>query len=120
MRTALAAVCALALGAAWLFPPAVRPAPREESTEPHRSPADLALLPGGRRALTANHTSDSLSLVDLAAGRVLAEASCGRRPAAVACSPDGRWAAVSNLWSGSLSLFEMDGTAIKPAGQVNV
>jgi DNA-binding beta-propeller fold protein YncE len=91
-----------------------------ESIQPHRSPVDVALLPGGRLALTANHTADSLSLVDLSAGRVLAELPCGRKPVAVACSPDGRRAVVSNLWSGSLSLFDVEGITIKPAGVLSV
>jgi len=77
---------------------------------------DVALLPGGRLALTANHTADSMSLVDLVDGKVLRELPCGRKPVAVACSPDGLHAAVSNLWSGNLSLFDLDGTRIKPAG----
>ena len=38
-----------------------------------RSPGDLALSPDGRWALTANRSSDSVSLVDLAAGKVVAE-----------------------------------------------
>ncbi len=92
----------------------------DESSQPHRSPVDVALLPGGRLALTANHTADSLSLVDLSAGKVLAELPCGRKPVAVACSPDGRHAAVSNLWSGTLSLFNLEGTTIKPAGVLSV
>src|SRR3954467_5649088 len=77
--------------------------PREKATpinEPHRSPLDLALVADGRLALTANHTADSVSLIDLEAGKVLIEQPCGRRPAGVACSRDGRRAAVSNLWSG--------------------
>src|SRR5262249_46246006 len=91
-----------------------------ESSERHRSPVDVALLPGGRLALTANHRADSVSRVDLTAGTVLAELSCGRKPVAVACSPDGKHAAVSNLWSGSLSLFDLDGTRLKPAGVLAV
>lgn len=91
-----------------------------ESIQPHRSPVDVALLPCGRLALTANHTADSLSLVDLLAGKVLAELPCGRKPVAVACSPDGRRAAVSNLWSGTLSLFDVEGKTIKPSGVVSV
>jgi DNA-binding beta-propeller fold protein YncE len=81
---------------------------------------DVALLPGGRLVLTANHTADTLSLVDLRAGAVLTELPCGRKPVAVACSPDGKHAAVSNLWSGSLSLFDLDGTTIKAAGTLSV
>ncbi len=91
-----------------------------EKTEPHRSPVDVALLPDGRLALTANHTADSLSLVDLSAGKVLSELPCGRKPVAVACSPDGRHAAVSNLWSASLSLFDIDGARIKSAGVLSL
>jgi YVTN family beta-propeller protein len=91
-----------------------------ESSQPHRSPVDAALLPGGRLALTANHTSDSVSLVDLSAGKVVAELPCGRKPVAVACSPDGRHAAVSNLWSGTLSLFNVEGTTLKAVEEVRV
>lgn len=91
-----------------------------ESRGPHRSPVAVALLPGGRLALTANHTADSLSLVDLSGGKVLAELPCGRKPVAVACSPDGRHAAVSNLWSGTLTLFDVEGTRIKSAGSLSV
>jgi DNA-binding beta-propeller fold protein YncE len=94
------------------------PEPRPE--ERHRSPADVAVLPGGRLALTANHTSDSASLIDLVAGNVLAEQPCGHRPAAVASSPDGRRAAVSNFWDGTLSLLEVRGPVLVPAGTVSV
>src|SRR5439155_16996170 len=80
----------------------------ERPGEPHRSPIDLALLTDGRLALTANHTADSVSLIDLEAGKVLAEQLCGRKPAGVACSGDGRLAAVSHLWSGNISLFAVE------------
>src|SRR5687767_3091831 len=89
-------------------PPVKQPRP-----EPHRSPIDVAVLPGGRYALSANHTADSVSLIDLAEGKVLAELACGRKPAAVACSRDGRRAAVSNLWSDSLTLLEIDGSHLR-------
>jgi cytochrome c peroxidase len=88
--------------------------------EPHRSPADVALLPGGKLALAANHTADTISLVDLSEGTPLAELPCGRKPAGVAASADGRRAAVSNLWSDSLSLFEIDGVRLRPVGEVAV
>jgi YVTN family beta-propeller protein len=88
--------------------------------EPHRSPIDVAVLPGGLRALTANHTSDSVSLVDLATGKVLAEVPCGHRPAGVACSPDGCRAAVSNLWSGTLTLLEVHEASLRPSATISV
>ncbi len=87
---------------------------------PHRSPIDVAVLPGGRYALTANHTASSVSLVDLEQGTVLTEQPCGRKPVAVACSPDGKRAAVSNLWAGTLALLEIHGATLKPRGQVVV
>ncbi len=92
----------------------------EPRPEPHRSPVDVTVLPGGRLALTANETADSVSLVDLAARKVVAERPCGRKPSAVACSGDGRRAAVSNLWSGTLTLLEIEGSELCPAGEVSV
>jgi DNA-binding beta-propeller fold protein YncE len=86
----------------------------------HRSPVDVIVLPGGRLALTANQTADSVSLVDLRAGKVVAEAPSGRRPAAVACSPDGKHAAVSNLWSATISLFDVSPSGLTAAGAVDV
>src|SRR4051794_17366913 len=80
--------------------------------EPHRSPIDLAILPV-QRALTANHTSNSVSLVDLTSGKVLAEQACERKPVAVACSRDGKRAVVSNLWSGTVSFLHVEGHTVK-------
>jgi YVTN family beta-propeller protein len=48
--------------------------------ERDRSPGDLALSPDGRWALTANRTSESVSLVDLAEGKVVAEVRVGNHP----------------------------------------
>jgi YVTN family beta-propeller protein len=78
------------------------------------------LLPGGRRALTANHTADSVSLVDLANGRVLAEIPTGHKPTAVACSADGRLAAVSNLWTGTVSLLAVEADRLRVSAIVEV
>jgi DNA-binding beta-propeller fold protein YncE len=88
--------------------------------EKHRSPIDLAVLPGGQRALTANHTADSVSLIDLPAGKVLAEQAVGCKPSAVACARDGKRAAVSNLWSQTVTLLEIDGANVKLAAEVEV
>ena len=96
------------------------PAAHTGMPAPHRSPVDVAILPGGQRALTANHTADSVSLVDLRKGKVLAELGCGKRPAAVACSPDGKHAVVSNHWSATLSLFDVGEASLIPLGEVQV
>ncbi len=92
----------------------------EPRPEPCRSPLDVAVLPDGKRALTSNHTSDSVSLVDLTEGKVLAEQPCGRKPAGVACSADGRHAAVSNLWSGTLTLLEVQGATLRTTATVPI
>lgn len=86
-----------------------------------RSPYGLALTRDGRNALTANVTSDSVSLVDLTAGKVASEATVGQRPFAVALTPDGRTALVTNSWGNSVTLLEVgaDGlgvTATVPVG----
>lgn len=111
----------LALGLCVLAPlaGALHSAP-EARSERHRSPLDLAVLADGRRVLTANHTADSASLVDLEHGRVLAEHACGHRPAGAACSADGRRAAVSNLWSGTVTLLAIEGDTLRSAGEVAV
>jgi len=96
-----------------------RTAPPRPS-EPHRSPYDLAVLPGRRRVLTANHTADSVSLVDVSVGKVLAEQSCGRRPSAVAVSRDGKLAAVSNLLSSTVTLLEVREDSLKSLGEIAV
>jgi YVTN family beta-propeller protein len=72
-----------------------------------RSPVHIALSADGRLALTANRDSDSVSLTDLAAGKLLAETHCGRRPAEVALSPDGRRAVVSNQFGHSVTLLAL-------------
>jgi YVTN family beta-propeller protein len=55
----------------------------------------LALAPDGRRAWTANLGSGSVSLVDLAARRLVRTAKTGPRTEAIDLSPDGR-----ELWVG--------------------
>jgi YVTN family beta-propeller protein len=96
------------------------PAAPARPAEPHRSPCDLAVLPGASRLLTANHTADTVSLIDVASGNVIAEQRCGRRPSAVAVTADGKRAAVSNLGSGTVALLDIDNDSLKPAGEIAV
>ena len=119
MRTvARLAVVVFALSAAL---PGAPPPPRAAGprAEPHRSPVDVALLPD-ERAVCANHTADSVSLVDLRAGRVLAEATCGAKPAGVAATRDGKRVAVSNLWGGSVILFEVRKDSLSKLADIEV
>ena len=83
--------------------------------EPDRSPIDLATSSDGRWALTANRTSDTASLVDLEAGRAVAEVPVGSRPCAVAWR-EGR-AAVAHEWDGSVTLLEVRPPRLRLRGQ---
>lgn len=96
------------------------PSAKEARSQPHRSPMDVVVLPSGRQALTANHTADSVSLLDLSAGKVLIEQSVGRKPSAVACSRDGRRACVSNLWDDTVTLLDLDENTIRIQAVVSV
>src|SRR5579862_7215945 len=81
--------------------------------EPDRSPIDLALSADGHYALTANATSDTVSLVDLRAGRVTAETRVGRRPFCVALTPDGRRAVVTNQYADTLDLLDVGPSTLR-------
>lgn len=96
------------------------PAPQATLAQPDRSPGDLALSADGRRAVTANATAGTASLVDVANAKVLAEAPVGKRPFAVALSPDGRRALVTNWLSDSVSLLAVSPTGLKPLRTVAV
>jgi DNA-binding beta-propeller fold protein YncE len=98
----------------------VDPAAASSPPQSHRTPIDIALIGDGRLALVANHTSDSVSLVDTEQGKVLVEQECGRRPVAVAVSADGTHAAVSNLWSGSLSFLAIRSQTVEKIQEVSV
>ena len=89
------------------------------AAEPHRSPVDVVLLPD-ERGVCANHTGDSVSLVDLRAGKVLAETACGHKPAAIAGTRDGKRAAVSNLWDSSVTLFEIRKDSLRKLDEIAV
>jgi YVTN family beta-propeller protein len=70
-----------------------------------RSPLDLALSGDGRWALTANSTSDSVSLVDLTEGKVVAEEDAGTKPFSVAWR--GAAALVTNLLDETVTLLDV-------------
>lgn len=85
-----------------------------------RSPSDVALTADGSRAVTANTTSDSVSLTDLTTGSVLAEASVGKHPFAVALAKDGSRAVVTNKESNSISILEVGEKTLRPLGAIPV
>ena len=55
-----------------------------------RSPVDIAIGEQGRLLATANQTSSSVSLVDLASGKVIDERRVGEHPEFIAFAPDGK------------------------------
>lgn len=75
------------------------------SADPDRSPGDLALSPDGRWALTANRTSASVSLVDLAEGKVAAEVEVGQQPCGIAWR--GSTAVVANMHDDTATMLEV-------------
>lgn len=58
--------------------------------EPHRSPIAVELFPDGKYCLTANHTSGTVSLVELAGRRICSEVAVGGGPIAISCLDDHR------------------------------
>lgn len=86
--------------------------------EPDRSPGDLALSPDGRWALTANRTSASVSLVDLAEGKVVAEVGVGKHPYGIDWR--GPVAAVANLHDDTVTLLDVAPPKVAVAATVRV
>ncbi len=83
-----------------------------------RSPVDLVLSADGALALTANQTSDSVSLLRVSDGAILDEVAVSRRPAAVAFTPDERYALVTTTQGGELVVLARSGERLIPAGAV--
>lgn len=89
-------------------------------TDINRSPVDLVLSPDELKLVVVNQSSDTVSLVDVAYGEVLNEASCGRHPSAIAISLDGRHVAVSATYSGTLELFDLDEGRLSASGTIEI
>src|SRR6185503_10738685 len=54
----------------------------EKPSVSDRSPVDLALSPDERWLWTVNQTANSVSLVEIASEKTVAEIACGQRPSA--------------------------------------
>jgi DNA-binding beta-propeller fold protein YncE/cytochrome c1 len=85
-----------------------------------RSPVDVALSPDGQWLVTANQTSDTLSLVRAGDGQVVAETACGRRPADVVFTPDGRRVLATASYGGTLHVYDLAGEKLQPADSVQL
>ncbi len=88
--------------------------------ERHRSPYALSLSGDGRRLLTANQTSDSVSLVDPIGGTVLDELATGPKPFGVAISRDGTRGVVSHWFGRDVAILAIEGDRLREQGRVEV
>ncbi len=95
-------------------------ADEKPSPETHRSPVALVMSADGSRLLTANQTSNSVSLVDTKSGKILAEVITGEKPAGVALSKDGKRGAVAHWYGYDLAVLEVGSDSIKVTGRVEV
>jgi mono/diheme cytochrome c family protein len=111
LRSMIAAVLAAApLVARAAEPPRSLPA----ALAAYRSPSDLEIV-GDRWLVTANATSDSVSLIDREAGRVVDERPVGTRPTAVAAVGSDAVLVVASE-AGDLVRFEVrDGQLVETA-----
>jgi YVTN family beta-propeller protein len=96
------------------------PSLSQNGEETDRSPTSVALSSDGRRAVTANATAHTVSLIDLTADRVLQEAPAGRKPFAVAMTRDNRRVAVTNFLSDSITILEIARDTLKPIKTIPV
>ncbi len=85
-----------------------------------RSPVDLVLAHDSSWLATANQTSDSVSLVGTADGKVLDEVKVGRRPEGIALCPDGRRILVSSSYSGEVTILVVDGGTLNVEATIPV
>ncbi len=129
-RISLMTVVASALCWAWAVVPGTNPfvgrlladerPTTDSSGEPYRSPVDLVLAKDGSWLVTANETSDSISLVDVRQGNVTDELACGDHPTKVALCLDNQHVVVSCAHSGELMIAAVRGGELVRTASINV
>ena len=85
-----------------------------------RSPIALAISTDGSRILVANQTANSVSWVDLARGKTLAETTTGDRPVSVALSKDARTGVVVHWYGYDLAVLDIQNDSIKVKARLEV
>lgn len=86
--------------------------------DPDRSPGDLVLSPDGRWALSSNRGSASVSLVDLAEGKVVAEVGVGPHPYGIDWR--GKVGIVANFRDDTVSLLDVDPPTLRVSATIPV
>jgi hypothetical protein len=85
----------------------------DESAGEHRSPVDVVLSRNASWLVTANETSNSISLVRLADRRVLDEIKVGERPATLDLCLDGQHVVVTCAYSGEAFVVQVEGEKLR-------
>lgn len=85
-----------------------------------RSPVDVVLGPAGKWLVSVNQTSATASLVDVAAGRVLAEVPVGGHPISIIRDQRGEHVLLSCRDSGEIRILRVAADGLEPAGTINV
>jgi len=86
----------------------------------HRSPVDVAISRPFNLLVVANETSNSVSLISLAANQVVDEILVGAHPAHVDVTGDGKFALVSCMYSGEVVKLRIEDGKLQEAGRVRV
>ncbi len=88
--------------------------------EVDRSPVDVLLGPADAWVLTVNQGSSSVSLLDTADGRVLAETPVGERPAQAALLGDGETVLVTGGFAGDVTILRVAAGKIEKLGSMHL
>ncbi|TWT59911.1 cytochrome c peroxidase [Rubinisphaera italica] len=86
----------------------------------HRSPVDVVLAKDESWLVTANETSDSITLVDLVSGNCIDELKCGGQPASIVLCLNGQHLLVSCTGSGEILLVQIDQSKLLKKATISV
>ena len=87
--------------------------PRASRLDRVRQPVALAIADGGKTILVANRRSGSISVIDAASRRVVAEHDVGRGLADLAILPDGRYLLAVDQAANDLVLLSYQDSSIQ-------
>ncbi len=119
--TLLVLLCLLAGGPlSYSGEPTVIDRTEQPSAHTDRSPVDLALSADGRWLVTANETSNSVSLIRTKDRQLVDELVCGRHPADIEFCPDGQTVLVSGSWSGDITVLKIIDGRLQRSGVIEV
>ena len=87
-----------------------------EQDDPQFNPAGITITDS--KAYVANADSDTVSVIDLSANKVVAAIDVGTKPLVVAITPDGSKVYVTNLLSNNVSVIDAQKSVDDPNGAV--